>query len=192
MFVGVSLPHDFSLRLSAACSRLRDAEPAWRDQKWVATENLHLTLAFFGDVEESAEKDLNESLARVSLEHAPFELPFDRLRAVPSERRCRMIWAAFLDDNGSSGRLADDIRRASPFPVVAGRSEVFRPHATLCRARHPMRLDRVNFSMTTARQVDWPMTSAGRPPYLSWRGAPRCFALMRRCVAPAIRCASTA
>ena len=141
LFLGVPLPSDLTRSLITACDVIRSSDPAWRDAKWVAKSNIHLTLAFLGEVEVSDISDLSLAFSRVATEHRRFSLPFGGLRAMPSERRCRMLWAAFLDPDGACEALAEDLLRAAePFcEVERGRS--FRAHATLCRARRPKPLN---------------------------------------------------
>jgi len=142
MFVGFPLPDHLKRLLSSTVRDLRHTQPAWRDEKWVAEENLHLTLVFLGDACEPNAPHLAAALAEVSQRHDVFSLPIDGLRAVPSARRCRMIWAAFLDPNNACAQLAADIEAAARLPedeTPEGRS--FRAHATLCRARRARRLD---------------------------------------------------
>ena len=38
-----------------ACAAVKDVDPAWRHEKWVPRQNIHVTLKFVGDI---AEDDL--------------------------------------------------------------------------------------------------------------------------------------
>jgi len=126
----------------SACSALRKADPAWRDAKWVPEANLHLTLAFLGDVEESRIPLLERRLAEVSHAHTRLMIPFEGLGARPSMRRARLLWARFADPQEACAALAADIAEAAADPGASPETRTFRAHVTLCRARRPMPVSR--------------------------------------------------
>src|SRR5206468_3915494 len=61
LFVAVLLPDDIRQRLAAAIDRLR---PHAADVAWVAESNLHVTLKFLGQVDETRAPALADALAR--------------------------------------------------------------------------------------------------------------------------------
>lgn len=136
-FVGVPLPACIADPVLRACSAVKRTDRSWSDEKWVAPENLHLTLEFLGTLPESSLPDLRAALGAAVVVLPRFELPFSGLAAAPGSRRARMLWATFLDPDGACARLAEAIERAAlPFGVEA-ETRAFRPHVTLCRARRP-------------------------------------------------------
>ena len=48
LFVGIPLPEATRRALTDGCDAIRADDSAWRTEKWVAPENLHITLAFLG------------------------------------------------------------------------------------------------------------------------------------------------
>ena len=136
LFLGVPLPEALSGPLLGVCEAIRTTDRAWRDARWVSESNLHLTLAFLGDVAETDVPKLCGAFSMVGCAHQKFDLPFDAIRAVPSRRRCRMIWAAFLDPEGRCEALARDLADAARPACAVVDERSFRAHVTLCRARH--------------------------------------------------------
>lgn len=117
---------------------------AWCDEKWVSPSNLHVTLAFLGEVEEDALEQLRERLTVIVAETTPFELGPLSLRAVPSPSRTTMLWAHLEDPSGACATLATSIATSCAELGPESRREDRRPfkaHVTLCRARRPRRLD---------------------------------------------------
>ncbi len=106
LFVGVFLPDEWRESLALVCDAIRDAEPAWRDAKWVPEENLHVTLAFLGDVEEHDVSALCDRLSAVAARHAALSLPLDAVQARPSS-------ASRRDDLGGFRRSRRRVRVAS-------------------------------------------------------------------------------
>lgn len=139
-FVGLPLPTDVSGILADTCEVIRREAPAWRGEKWVAPQNLHVTIAFIGSVDEGAMGFLAEEVGAVVAAARPFELPFAGIQAIPGLHRCRMLWASFADPRGLCAELAARVVEAS-VPFGAERSErAFTAHVTLVRARKPRSL----------------------------------------------------
>jgi len=137
-FVGIPLESAFRDSLEDASACLRDLDPSWRNEKWTARENLHVTLKFVGGVPEDELDALGDAIAEAVGERpGSFQLPFDGVKAVPSLRRARMLWATFLDPDDACSALAAAVERA----VLAFGAELddrqFVPHVTLVRARRP-------------------------------------------------------
>jgi len=105
--------------------------------KWVAEENLHITLRFLGEMDAdllSAVRNLGQSVAS---DAAPFELRLDRLGAFPSPHRARVLWAGPTRESAPFSELARRIEQAVTglgFPAERREAE---PHVTLARLRVP-------------------------------------------------------
>jgi 2'-5' RNA ligase len=120
--------------LRGAADRFREEEPAWRREKWVAPDLLHVTLAFLGSVPDDEVAALLDRLERAGERHGPFTLRLTGARAVPSEGRATMVWALLGGGVASASALRDEA-------VAVSRCEAgprpYRPHVTLVRSRRP-------------------------------------------------------
>jgi len=150
--------------LAHACSVLRAADPAWESEKWVPAENLHLTLAFLGDVSDERSAALRQALGDRLREVHGFELPFASLRPMPNTRRTRMLWADWDDPEGACADLAFAVSDAAAWCGVDVERRRFAAHATLVRARSPRATgDRMAAALDAA--------AADVPPFMSVRSA---------------------
>lgn len=89
LFAGIELPPDARAVFANVQERLRDAG---LDARYDPPENLHLTLAFLGNVEDERLGEISQALAGAAQRSAPFAMTFDRLGAFPHERRPRIVW----------------------------------------------------------------------------------------------------
>jgi 2'-5' RNA ligase len=149
LFVGAFLSDEWRDSLSAAGGEVRHSEPVWRDAKWVPEPNLHLTLAFFGDVDDDAVQRLDERVRLVAASHAAMSLPFRAVRARPSRGRARMLWAGFDDPDGRCAALAAAVTEAGAEAGGRRDDRAYRPHVTLCRARRPLRVSQATLDQAT-------------------------------------------
>ncbi len=146
---------DVSDATRALATRIRlsitETDPAWQPEKWVMPENLHLTLAFLGDVEDEGVRELVAALRGNSL--SPFELSAPTLVAVPATDRASMIWIRYLDGLPECSRLAAYVSdRALDLGMLADApGRPFSPHVTLVRARTARRLS--HHALSAAQQL---------------------------------------
>lgn len=120
LFVGLGVAPDAAARLAALAGGVPGA-------RWVGAENLHLTLRFVGEVEETIAEDLHDALA--ALRGPALELRLDGF-GIFGGRKPRALWAAVAPHPGLDavhGRV-EQAARAVGLPPE-GRK--FTPHVTL-------------------------------------------------------------
>lgn len=127
LFVAIGLPPELQRHLA----ELRIELPGAR---WVRPEQLHLTLAFLGEVGEERLEPLCRELAAVSF--VPFRLVFDRLGCFPHPRSPRVIWIG-VSSCPPLERLATKVRVAVVAGGMALEERSFTAHVTLARLREP-------------------------------------------------------
>ena len=109
--------------------------------KWVRPENIHLSLKFLGDVEDTREPELRDALqraARTGPEPRPLTLQVTGFGVFPDYHRPHVVWAGVTPDPGLE-LLQHGVEQAfAPlgFPTEA---RAFRPHVTLGRATRDAR-----------------------------------------------------
>jgi len=95
---------------------------------WRPSENFHVTLAFFGELDEAVIAELDDALARIRC--APFDLVFKGVnhfgRAEPSS-----LWLGVEENPALLSALARSCVQAARRVGVATERRVFIPHLTL-------------------------------------------------------------
>ncbi len=130
LFVAVELPEDVRARLSS----LQAGVPGAR---WLAPENLHLTVRFLGEVDTGVAHDLDAELARIEAPGFAFRL--DTVGFFGSERRPQTLWAG-VERTEALQFLHAKVDRAAVAAGLAADDHKFHPHVTLGRLRDtPMR-----------------------------------------------------
>ncbi|AMD17490.1 2'-5' RNA ligase [Methanobrevibacter sp. YE315] len=67
--------------------------------KYVELANLHLTLKFFGEIDTSGLKLLEEKIANVVSEFKPFDIKIKSCGAFPNNNHIKVIWVGIDDDS---------------------------------------------------------------------------------------------
>lgn len=129
------------IRLFAAIAVPEDiGEPLLRRQhglpgaRWRPLEALHITLRFFGDVQERVAEDLDLELERIT--GAPFGLTLDGVGAFGEGADIHAVWAGVAESEPLrvlASRCETAARRARVTPD----RRAYRPHLTLAYLRRP-------------------------------------------------------
>jgi 2'-5' RNA ligase len=166
-FVGIPLSPEIRSALIVAGRALASEDASWREQKWVAEENLHITLKFLGDLSPQAADDLAAALAQSLLGAEPIPISLAEVSAVPTPRRARMLWGTFDDRTEALTSLARVVDRLAADAGVEPDTRPYTPHATLVRARRPQG---VTGAALAAANDAW-RSYLGKEPFMSVRQA---------------------
>lgn len=165
-FLGIALTGPVVSTLEQASHALREASPAWRDEKWVPPENLHITVRFLGDVPDDAVPGLQTLMAEVTSQHPAHDITLVGVTARPRTRSANMLWATFGGRIDTTATLADALAEALTSAGNGRPEHPFAPHATLVRARRPKpiamdALDVVRRAIEAASAPERTMSVAG-------------------------------
>ena len=103
--------------------------------KWVACNNIHLTLSFLGEIPPEALENAKQSVSEATTGQNALNLSFDRLGAFPNMIQPRIVWV------GLNGELAGLISLQTKLDQLLRRRGLsleerrFSPHLTLARIR---------------------------------------------------------
>ena len=133
LFAAVELPAEARREIEDRVAHERGRLPA---ASWVRAENLHLTLAFFGEVAESALRELTASLAAATAPLAPIAARLAGAGGFPPRGPVRVVWLG-VEPVESLARLAQAIREAAARAGAPADDKPFQSHVTLARCRRP-------------------------------------------------------
>lgn len=131
LFAAVDPPPEVSASLAEAVGKEADGRI-----RRVPPEQWHLTLAFYGEVDESKSDKLQEGLARAAERSQPFGVRLAGAGTFPRQaNRARVLWIGLDGEVDAMRRLADRCAGAGRRARIAVDDRKFRPHLTLARAR---------------------------------------------------------
>lgn len=107
LFAGIELDAATRETCVRAKNRLRSAG---FDARYEPAENLHITLAFLGNVEADRLPEIERALAQAAAQTAPYALTLDKLGAFPHERRPRVVFIGSRAQDAAFRNLATSLR----------------------------------------------------------------------------------
>ncbi len=123
LFVGIPLPEASRQALTGLCSGLPGA-------RWVAPENMHITLRFIGEVPGAEAEDVDAALA--AIRQPAFTLRLAGIDNFASRAKVRSLWAGFAP-SAVLVRLRDKVESAIVRAGYDPEGRKFTPHVTIAR-----------------------------------------------------------
>lgn len=136
-FIAIPLPEEIQ---SAAGRMIQRLEPAASGIKWVAAENLHLTLKFLGDVDNRELIDVCKAMRHCCRGVEPFSLQFKGIGGFPDLQRARVVWAGVTDQSNALFDLAQSIDEKMADLRFKREFRDYQPHLTLGRLKKGSRV----------------------------------------------------
>ena len=125
LFAAVTVPEPVRRHLSLLATGIPGA-------RWVAAENLHITLRFIGEVDGACEDDILDALAGVR--HASFEIRLEGVGQFGTATSIRSVWAG-VAHRPELLQLQRSVHRAVSMTGTPPDRRRFTPHVTLARLK---------------------------------------------------------
>ncbi|WP_019629071.1 RNA 2',3'-cyclic phosphodiesterase [Actinomadura atramentaria] len=143
---------------------------AWPGLRWVRRDMLHVTVAFFGELDAAGLDLLTPRLELLAARHARMRLTLAGGGAFPAGgQHARVLWTGLYGDRRALAGLAAAAASAGAHAGAAAEGHrTFRPHLTLARTRCPADVRPLLEPLATFAAGPW--TAAGlqlvrsRPP----------------------------
>ncbi len=132
VFVGLWPPSDIVEVLVETQQAVRRRLPGGL-LRWIAPDQVHVTLRFLGEVADARMDDLVRELRSAVSASTAFQLSLNGLGVFPATERPRVLWAGLKGDLPALGSLQQGVRRASEGFTVHSDDKPFHPHLTLAR-----------------------------------------------------------
>jgi len=141
-FCAFELPHSLRVRIKEHAERVREAV-ADAAASWNRPNNIHLTLKFFGNVDQTRVLMISDVLARAAKESAPIGITVGGTGVFPRPSRPQVLWIGVADRTGALARLQKRVEVECARVGFPKEDRAFRPHLTIARIRNPQNATRV-------------------------------------------------
>jgi RNA 2',3'-cyclic 3'-phosphodiesterase len=142
LFCAFELPQALRRSIAEHSQRVREALPD-AAASWSKPENIHLTVKFFGNVDQAKVPVISAAATRVAKEFSPIRIEVGKTGVFPRPSRPQVLWIGLADALGALAKfqqtLEDEFAREG-FPKE---DRAFKPHLTIARIRKPQNADQL-------------------------------------------------
>jgi 2'-5' RNA ligase len=152
-FLAIEMPEALRPGLALIQGELKRSRA---DVRWVAVNNIHLTLKFFGNVPDEEIDALALAAREAAAETAPLQLQATSAGAFPSSQAPRVVWLGLGGDVLPLTQLFYRLEKAFAALGYPPEGRAFNPHLTLGRVKSPANRERLARLLEKLPPVDWP------------------------------------
>ena len=139
-FIAIDLPSTQRKILEAHQGRWKSTKA---DVRWIYPSNMHLTLKFLGEIQESSTENVIAACKEVCCLYRGFPLFLNSTGVFPNLRRPRVLWIGIGSKTDLMRRLQNSIETALEEKGFPREERTFRSHVTVGRVRSSHRLLRL-------------------------------------------------
>lgn len=148
LFIGIPLPDSTKKEIA----RVKESNKEIKGVRWVPPSNYHITIYYFGEVEEEMRENLLEVIRNGFMEFTAFRLAFDRFEWAPKGETPRMLWGRWEQHSV----FLQLVKRTHFLYTQLDSTYSYRkrpiPHVTI--ARFGKNIHTQNFSLTGAKEPE--------------------------------------
>jgi 2'-5' RNA ligase len=133
-FIAIELPPELKAELTRLQNKLRSA-PGGNSARWVASDGIHLTLIFLGNVPTDKIPAIMQVIEEAARETPELRLEIDECGCFPNNRRPQVIWVGLSGDIKILDELVNRLERSLARLGFKPEGRPFTPHLTLARMR---------------------------------------------------------
>ncbi|MEO0098414.1 MAG: RNA 2',3'-cyclic phosphodiesterase [candidate division WOR-3 bacterium] len=131
-FIAISIPEEVKKEISKI---VKEYEAKKYPFRWVAPENLHITLIFLGEVSEKFLLEAKSEIKKVAERTKSFPIRLGGFGAFPSLRNPRVIWIGVPLGGKEVEELQKDLVESLTRIGFKPEEKKFHPHLTIARAK---------------------------------------------------------
>ena len=129
-FLAIELPEAIRKKIDEIQGDLKSSHA---DVRWVNPEKIHLTLKFFGSIEEARVESIIKAIENPVRNTPAFTMKVRRIGAFPHWKNPRVIWMGLIDEKGILSPFQKELETELEKIGFEPEARAFQPHLTLGR-----------------------------------------------------------
>jgi 2'-5' RNA ligase len=136
LFCAFELPEALRRSMAEHSQRVREAVPN-AAASWSRPENIHLTVKFFGNVDQAKAPAITAAATRVVKEFSPLRIEVGKTGVFPRPSRPQVLWIGVEDASGALAKFQQTLEDEFAREGFSKEDRAFKPHLTIARIRRP-------------------------------------------------------
>ncbi len=151
-FLAIELPRSVLKKIEEVQGDLKQSRA---DVRWVSPRNIHLTLKFFGYIDESKIESIVQSIEGPATAIPPFSLKIKGLGAFPHLKNPRVLWMGLTEGKDVLTILQRQVEEELEKVGFEREERAFEPHLTLGRSNSSRGRDELIGMMEKYREEEF-------------------------------------
>ncbi|OGX17104.1 MAG: 2'-5' RNA ligase [Omnitrophica WOR_2 bacterium RBG_13_44_8b] len=139
-FIAIELPEEIRDALAKLEQQLKSAQA---DVKWVAPENIHLTLKFLGEIDDKKSESIINITNDIASHENPFQARISSIGAFPKMSALRVIWVGIDKGDEETRKIALELENLIAKLGIPKEDRPFSSHITIGRTRSAINRERL-------------------------------------------------
>jgi 2'-5' RNA ligase len=139
-FIAIELPKNIKDALASLQEQLK---VSGADVKWVAPENIHLTLKFLGEIDDTKLNKVIKILEDTAVDKTPFQIRISSIGAFPKINFPRVIWAGIDKGDNETKEIAKELEERIAKIGIPKEGRAFSSHITIGRLRSTLNREKL-------------------------------------------------
>jgi len=144
-FIAVEIDPPHKQKLTNLISTLKQSDS---EVKWVNGTQMHLTLKFLGNIEETKVQEISDALTSIANSTREFTITLSNIGTFPNAKRPRVIWIGVDKGKNKLKLLAGQIETELDKLGFPKETRDFKSHLTLGRVKSPKNLQNLTKLLT--------------------------------------------
>jgi 2'-5' RNA ligase len=147
-FIAIELPENIKTTLSRLQDKLKQCGA---DVKWVEPHNIHLTLKFLGEIEDSKLEKINQIIKDTAENKLKFEITLAGLGVFPNINHPKIIWVGIKNGDNETKLIAEELEEKLQRLNIPKEERQFSGHITIGRIKSWLNKDKLIGGLSTLR-----------------------------------------
>jgi 2'-5' RNA ligase len=131
-FIAIELPEEVKEYLRRLQGKLKKCDA---DVKWVAPQNIHLTLKFLGEIDEKKAGEIEEILTKTARQNPSFQIRASSIGGFPGLSSPRVIWIGIDKGDSEVKNIAKKLETSLELIGIPREERGFSSHITIGRTK---------------------------------------------------------
>jgi len=139
-FIAIELPKEIKDALSEIQEQLKKSGA---DVKWVLPQNIHLTLKFLGEIDDTDLSKINKIIEDVAKEKNSFRVRISCIGAFPKINFPRVIWIGIDEGDNETKAIANELEERIAEAGFPSEERPFSSHITIGRTKSTLNREKL-------------------------------------------------
>jgi len=136
-FLAIEVPQHLRKKVD---SRIQEEKKKDLPIRWVAFENLHITLKFLGEIDDKKKDEITSVITEISKQYTPFKVRLEGLGCFPNPKNPRVLWIGVAEGAETLSEIANELEEKLS-QLGFKKEKRFHAHLTIGRIKKPCKID---------------------------------------------------